>query len=998
MSENVRFRTGAAIAAIAFLTLVPLTAFAQVRVNVPAEPLAQALEDLASQADLNVYYRRAAVAGLEARPLQGDLTTKAAFARLLAGTRLAAVYVDEDTVRVVSKIEARRIRNEKASRAGAAGAAAHSGARTRRKDPAKRNQSTGPQRNAGTGNSGGGKSQKKALQEVVVTGSRLPTTSKYGPQEVRIYDRKRIEDSGQNSVAEFLSTLPSVSVTSPAFNHGFASTVRLRGLPVGTTLVLLNGRRVEGSGSQGGSYFDLNNIPLAAVQKIEVDENGSSAVYGSDAIAGVVNIILKKNFSGFAAHAKYGWAKDVRTVRASVAVGKQWHRGGFSVIGSYGSDGGLLNSARLLSASNDYRRFGGPDNNYPICSPGNVFSVSGAPLPGAPAGSTATYAAVTGSATAGRPGFSQFTYGSLNECSVIAGFSLLPSIHRAAALVQGHFLIAPTVTLFSELLYTHVSEIGRGGYATLFGLPFFQQYTVSASNPYNPFGTTVGVAEQLHDVPVYEAFGTNFFQPLVGAKGTLARRWHWQLSMWQSTDWTDVLLAHQLDNQTAIQDALNSSNPATALNPFVNGPIGPAGVLQGLFANGRQKAMSRERSAEGFIRGPVLRLPAGTARAVIGADYYRSTLYVNDINDGVDPPNTHQEFHRRDYAVFAETRIPVLGRLGKALSHNLLSLTISGRHDQYNDFGGATTGQFGVELRPFQGLVVRGTYADAFKAPSLIQLYSSEVEAPNIIADPVTGKAGLVPVLTGGNPHLRPLDGRSHTIGAVYRSRLMPGLSLAATQWQIVEKNAIQQVNPQLIVDYATSFPGRVVRNGAGALVEVIDTQVNFGSIDVAGVDYQLDYRRRLGRNRVSFGASATEIYHYRQALLPGSPAIEAVSKAEDDGDWAPRWKGTLDLNWSRGALSAFLQGRYTGSYQDYDSSVRIGHFWTLDASFRWRIGEWLRLKGGPGRRTYVQAGGTNLLNVAPQFSNYGFDLVGYDAAQASVVGRSLYVDVGLTL
>ncbi|EQD80300.1 TonB-dependent receptor, partial [mine drainage metagenome] len=120
--------------------------------------------------------------------------------------------------------------------------------------------------------------------------------------------------------------------------YGYYGTVKLRGLPDGTTLVLLNGRRLENTAISGGTFFDLNDIPLAAVRKIEVDPNGSSAIYGSDAIAGVVNIILKKHFNGFAANVRYDSAKNLGDMRTSVAWGRQWRRGGVSVIASYGLD------------------------------------------------------------------------------------------------------------------------------------------------------------------------------------------------------------------------------------------------------------------------------------------------------------------------------------------------------------------------------------------------------------------------------------------------------------------------------------------------------------------------------------------------------------------------------------------------------------------------------------------------------------------------------------
>jgi hypothetical protein len=171
---------------------------------------------------------------------------------------------------------------------------------------------------------------------------------------------------------------------------------------------------------------------------------------------------------------------------------------------------------------------------------------------------------------------------------------------------------------------------------------------------------------------------------------------------------------------------------------------------------------------------------------------------------------------------------------------------------------------------------------------------------------------------------------------------------------------------------------------------------VNFGSIDVAGIDYRIDYQGDIGRGTLALQLDGTQIYHYREALVPGVPAIEAVSVAQDDSDWAPRFKGTVGADWKQGWIAGHLQGRYTSSYEDYDSTRRIGAFWIVDTDWRLQLGRWLGTSGALLHSAYVEVGATNLLNRAPQFSNYGFDLVGYDAAEMSIVGRSLYVQTGV--
>jgi iron complex outermembrane receptor protein len=838
-----------------------------------------------------------------------------------------------------------------------------------------------------------------ALTEIVITGSRLRPASKYGSQEVQVYDQAKILESGQTSIADFLATLPSVSVASPEIqNADFATTVRLRGLPVGTTLVLLNGRRVEGSGTVGGAFFDLSTIPLSAVQSIEVDQSGSSAIYGSDGIGGVVNIILKKDFSGFEVSTKYGWAKDTRTTQTTLSAGKQWGQGGFSVIATYDTDGGLLTSNRLLSSSNNYQNFGGPDNNYPDCFLGNVFSITGEPLPGAPAGSGATYAALVGPAASGKPALSQFSYDALNQCSLIAGSTLLPSTRREGVLVEGHLELGAALTVFTELMYTHQDRRGSGGYEDLFGTQAFQEYDISPANPYNPFGTTVGVAEALPDVPEFAPIEIDFFRPLVGLKGSLGKNWQWEASVWQSTDWGTDTITAAFPNYGAIQDALNSADPNVALDPFGVGPVASPTLLSSLFGNEQTKGMGRDQSAEVFLRGPLLVLPGGPIQGVVGGDYDRSELY-SSISGGTGSfagVNNTATYRRRYYAMFGEARIPIIAR-PQGSQHPLLAATISGRHDHYSDFGGATTAQFGVEAWPTDGVLLRGTHATAFQAPSLPLLYGPRTTFDTLITDPKSGSSMLVPTVEGGNLNLQPMKGRSHTFGVVYVNGYVPALTLSATQWTVVANNIAQSLNPQVIVSNEAAFPGRVVRDASGNIKEVFDTEANFGSIDVSGLDYQIQYDLQSSGSTWSIDLNITETYHYSQALVPGAQPIESVAQAEDDANWSPRWKGTAGVNWTNGVLSASFDGRYTGAYRDYDSTSRIGNYWAVDAYSRVSIGRWLpmgteKLFGS----SYIEAGATNLFNRAPQFSNYLSDFYGYDAAQSSIVGRSLYVDVGL--
>jgi iron complex outermembrane recepter protein len=247
-SHRLRLSLPAIVAALALSTTPLLAQVEQARTysfDIPAQSLADALVAVANRTNLNIFVDRKLVGDRQAAPLKEQLTADQALHRLLAGTGLKYHFLNETTV-VLATDEPQMLQRGVID-----------------------------------------------LDEVVVTGSRIPLTARQQAQPVEVYTRADMERSGQTTVADFLNNLPQVSI--PSIGNAFASygsqrSVRLHGLPFGTTLVLIDGQRTEG-GYNG--YFDLSSIPAAAIDRIEVLPVGSSAVYGSDALAGVVNLVMK---------------------------------------------------------------------------------------------------------------------------------------------------------------------------------------------------------------------------------------------------------------------------------------------------------------------------------------------------------------------------------------------------------------------------------------------------------------------------------------------------------------------------------------------------------------------------------------------------------------------------------------------------------------------------------------------------------------------------------
>ena len=992
------------LALLAASGALPAFALEVHRFDIPEGDAAVAIRDFGEQAHVQILVAGEAVKGKTLHAVTGNLSTEDGLNALLSGSGLTHQYVGDHSI----ALRAAQARGAEASTqsqvAGAGGADSTQEGKSNSSQDFRVAQVDQTPAGAQVGESDASSKKKETLEEIVVTGSRIPTRSNNGAEDVRVYDSHQIEQSGQSTVAAFLNTISSVSIavqeSGALYNYQLGgTTVQLRGLPAGTTLVLINGHRVETSGIQTVSnFFDLNNIPVAAVDRIEVVANGSSAIYGSDAIAGVVNIILKSNFSGGEINARYGGAQDTDETDANAAWGTNWGRAKVSLIASYQARGDLLTNDRGITANNDYTAFGSSNNNFPTCNPGNVFFPNGYSFNG---GAPVSYAAVPSGAT-GKLTVRQFaaTAGTLNSCSILLGAATIPKTDRAGLFLSADFDVTENVSAYGEVLYSHVKQYALSLPSTLFGVPGFQQFTAGPGNPYNPFGQTVGVAYALPGKYQQDDIGdTDFVRPLLGMRGNFAGDWHWEVSALASLDETDETYVAGNPSSPAIQAALNSSDPSVALNPFGTGPLGPSAELSTLFGNLERKWHGQGDSLSGFVRGPAVQLPSGAMQVVVGAEYNYESLYANRGNQPGYPPNSSTTNSRHTTAAFVEARVPILADPGRDLGGESLALTLAGRYDNYSDFGSTTNPQAGLEWRPLKDVLIRATYARAFDAPTLYDLYAPQISSPGIVTDPTTGKLVDVPAVTfGGNLHLQPERGESDTIGLVYSGAAIPNVRLSITGWRVLETNTIQpSLSAQYIVD---NFPSRVTRDPVtGAITGVDNTTINFGSIEVAGVDYAASAKWASGYGEWSTSLNVSQTVRYRSVLVPGGLAQDSLSEANMAG-WAPRWKGNLALGWTRGALNASVTGRYVGKYRDYNplpdgDYLTLGNSWLFDANVRYAIGEQFASGKSWARGAYAEIGGVNIFDRLPQFSTF-LSYLGYDPSQADIRGRFLYVQLGL--
>jgi len=820
------------------------------------------------------------------------------------------------------------------------------------------------------------------LQEVAVTGSRLTPAEAQSSQDVRIYDRPRIERSGQSTVTDFLNTLPEVSLNSMESTN-LATTVRLRGAVRGSVLVLINGRRSQAvtGGAANNGFFDLNMIPLSMVERIEVLPTGSSAVYGGDALAGVVNIILRSNFTGAEANGGYKWARNTDEKLFSVGGGWKVDDLSMSIMASYSHRSSLNGKDRDITANPDMRRFGGPNlGTAPFGAPATVFSTSGN-LPGL----NSSFAAVPrGSSGVGMaPSDFAATAGAQNTGSFTSYSDAIADSPRKGLLFNANYRLGSTVELFAELL---ASEYRLN---SAFTPPFLQLTTVPASNAFNPFGVNVRVSGVVQGAEQFgrQTFEEEFVRPLVGGRGKV-HEWEWEVTALTSRDMGSSALYGQSPNTTALNAALASSNPRTALNPFVDGPMGSPALLASIYSNAGIVTNFEATSniVNGFVRGPLLKLPAGPLNAVLGTEYEKSNF------------ERGFEASRSNKALFAELRVPLLAGTDDAgAKREVLAVQGGARYDKYGDFGSKATWQTGVELRPVERLLLRGTHATAFKPPTLYNLAVPPSVGAISVSDPRQNGATVVATgAFGGNPLLDPTTGTSSTLGAVWSPPQARGLNASLTWWQLRIDNAISLPNPQFIVDNENLYPGRVTRGSNGEITSINYSYVNFGTMRQEGIDAALDWTIGTSVGQFTPAIAATYMTKYEGSSTPGAPSVDRLSRANNDLNFAPQWKGIASLGWNPGrAFNLWVAGRYIGRYTDFTPPRTIGDVWYLDATLQVALEPALNLDKGKLGGLKLLVSGTNLTDKLPPYSTY---FRGYDVSNYDLVGRTIFVRLQLQL
>jgi len=825
---------------------------------------------------------------------------------------------------------------------------------------------------------------------IVVVGSRLrPEEGGESQHPVIVFNTEDIARTGATNVADVLNYLPQSTFNPNGRINPTGTVIQLRGLTVGNTLVLINGRRASTSSSLIASdSFNLNSIPLTSVERIEVLSDSASAIYGTDATGGVVNVVLKDQISSPTVNLYYGGANGgADEKRATVGLGHEGERYKFSVSGDYFKRGFLDGSERSEFFDENYKPYGGTDYRSPIAPLTNITALVGN-LPGL---GSKTASVVPGGTGQVPGGFS--TTPAL--ASLLSGADVIPASLRRSALGNGEYHFTDDLKMFGEFLYMDQYDVQQAQAPTITG-------SVLATNPYNPFHVPVAVTRQLVEAGgTYTNVGSKLYRGVLGMDGKLFS-WDWQAYVLDSSDSTTSTYINQV-NTAAVTKALASTDPAITPNLFSSAPISPAVVASMLNPPNDDDKTADNYQASAYLRGTVWDLPAGPISMVVGAEPRVERVHF-------EAHATNQVFSRKRTVVaeFAELRVPIFSDSMDIPLLDRVTLTAAGRNDHYSDFGSTFNPQFGAEWSPVKILNVRTSYGHSFRAPTLFEMYEPTLTTRAAVVDPARKSVQeIITQTTGGNTSLRPETASTYATGFDLTPEWNGSPRFSVTYWRIQEANRLQALTSVGAIQSESFFPDRVQRNAPtaadiaagqpGAISTLNLTFINAGSLDTSGVDVQLSARWETDWGNFSPSFNGTQVTRYEAADFPGSAVIDHLALAGNTAvgtGSVPRLRGTLSLPYGfRGyELAPIL--RYVSSYRDVNAlavptgtSVSSQTLLDLQATLdvQEAFGERLWSKG-----LTLRAGAVNLLNKRPPFAQVG-TVLGYDYSQGDIRGRFVY-------
>jgi outer membrane receptor for ferrienterochelin and colicin len=790
-----------------------------------------------------------------------------------------------------------------------------------------------------------------------------------------------------------------VAQTIAAANDGRGAEIELRGLGLGTTLTLVNGHRQPAGGTQG-AFVDFSTIPLSAIDRVEILPDGASAIYGSDAIGGVVNFILRKDYIGMETSGRYSSAVGAaQETQISQLFGTTWSSG--HILGGYQfyTRGDLPADDRALSAANtNFTAYGGSDFRYPNGNPGTILDSNNRPAYAIPKGQNGTNLTV-----------SQLIPGAINYEDMVSTTDDLPRQQMQAAFFSLTQRIGDSLELSAD---------GRIGSRRV----VFSQYgqardlTVPSTNPFyvNPFAGTDAVTvayDFTKDLgPQIQHGTTDVYSIAVGAKGQLPGGWQIELTGTYGRQKTDSSEINLVD-KTLYDAALADPGSATALNVFADGSNTNSDTLAGLRVSSVFRAVSDLGTVGIIADGELLALPAGAVKMALGADY-RNEMLNGAGGESGPTASTNVAYYdvtnsRHVAAVFSEMLIPLAGESGRPSSPGHLELSLAGRYEDYSDFGHTFNPKLGLSFVAWGGIKLRGTWGTSFRAPPFNQTnlaFSPPTYFSSVVSDPksATGQSNVL-FLGGNNPNLTRETAHVWTAGLDWHPAALPDLGLSLTYFNIDYHDRISALSDsQAVLQEEALWAPIITRNPTAAQIErvcnspffsgdcsgvaaIVDARPrNMAVLKMRGVDADLSQSIKTGHGVFNWGVMGTYTSNDNQQLTADAPAYNFIDTV--GSPLALRLRGHVSWGW-RG-FSTVVAVNYAGAYRDPGNTPdTVGAYTTVDLSFSYEFHD----NGGWLADTQCTVGIVNVGNTSPPFVNQP---TGFDSANFTLLGRMMSIAV----
>lgn len=855
-----------------------------------------------------------------------------------------------------------------------------------------------------------------------ITGSRIRRSDYDGAAPVDIISASDLELAGAQSIGDFLKFLPSVvgNSTSTAISNGGDGTasVTLRGLPASNTLVLINGRRVANNGLAGESV-DLNSIAPSAIEKIEVLKSGASAVYGSDAIAGVINVILKEEFNGLQVDTYYGTSAegDLGTRTSSFTFGHTFERGDLIISGTHFEQDPLFSRDRSVSASADTRRLGGADQrssatpNARIDLPTGVVvrSNRAGPLPGTLQSRSLSASALPEDFRAASDedlfNFREFTT------------ATVPS-KRSSLHAHLQFDVTDQTSAYIDYDYVETQAESRLAPTPVFTAFEDIDLTIAANNIYNPFGIELtDIRKRVLELGARAQENESKVRRWALGLESQHDNYGWDVGFhWSKSDAAEFL--DNLIDATRLQRALGDADQCRGIaidgcEPFnLFGPPGAITSTQlGYVAHdARVRGYSKLYGMTLNSSATLATLPAGPLEIAVGYEYRKESTAKKPVTPDIFTLGganfNATSGGRRVHEMYFETLVPVLR---KRRGVHSLELDLAARYSHYSDFGDTANPRVALKYRPIAPLLLRASYAEGFRAPSLLELNKSNSQSQDMLEDPCANSAnvGVLPgcltqsdptrvqflTVNGGNQELLPEDSRNVSYGVVWSSSRWQGFTASLDYFRISQRNVVD-ANAQFLLDQNAetgAFNERVERDVNGELQKITATNINIGERKVSGWDIALNYnfpRSRFGRYFLSLNAA--NIHKYQEQLNPGAKRINLAGEFVDDASEGrgalPKWKYNLGMYWKHKQWQANYTMHYISSLKEdipkSDNTRSIDGWLTHDAqlNYLFLVANGLRLTVGV----------ENLFDQDPPFAASAFN-DNIDSRTHELTGRFWY-------